>query len=146
MRLGIPPQRLIQKLDPTTSPLELFQQHHLLDIITGESIRARDDDTLDRRLFDAVLSRSKPGRLGVAPRYPSSRKISSDRSVSLLCVYMGGEPLDLLFNRLSEGLPLGRHPGIDRGAHALPPPVVRDEAARRTARSVVPIARRYWYT
>jgi hypothetical protein len=33
--LRILPQRLIKKLDPTTSPLEFFQQHHLLDIIPG---------------------------------------------------------------------------------------------------------------
>jgi len=53
-RLRILPQRLLKKLDPTSSPLELFQQHHLLDILTGESVRVRDDNARNRGLFDAV--------------------------------------------------------------------------------------------
>src|SRR5215831_7449889 len=100
MRLRILPQRLIQKLNPTTSPLEFFQQHHLLDIIPGESIRARDDDTLDRGLFDAVPEpvQSWPLEGGTTVSVVAEDIFRPERFP--LCVYLGGESLDLLFNGL----------------------------------------------
>jgi hypothetical protein len=124
MRLWVLPQRLIKKLDATASLLEFFQQYHLLDIVTGESIWARDHDAVDRGLFDTVPEpiQAWPIERGTTVSVVAEDILRPERFP--LGVYMGDEPLDLLFNRLSQGLPLGRHPGIDRGAHASPPPVV----------------------
>jgi hypothetical protein len=41
-----------------------------------------------------------------------------------LRMYVRDEALDRRFNGLRQRLPFGRHPDIDRGAHASPPPVV----------------------
>jgi len=54
MRLWVLPQRLSQNLDATASPLDFFQPHHLLDLMAGESIGARNHDTGDRGLLDTV--------------------------------------------------------------------------------------------
>jgi hypothetical protein len=124
LRLWGLPQRLIKTLDATASLLECFQQYHLLDIVTGEAIWARAHDAVDRGLLDTV-----PAPI---PAWPIAR----GTTVSVvtddilwperfpLGVYLGDEALDRLCNRLRQGLPRGRPPGIDRGAHASPPPVV----------------------
>src|SRR3989442_6581721 len=41
-----------------------------------------------------------------------------------LTVYVCGEACNLLFNRLCQRLPLGRHAGIDGRSHTCPPSVV----------------------
>jgi hypothetical protein len=124
MGLRVLSQRLIEERDPTASRLECFQQHHLLDIMAGGSIRAREDDTVDGGLFAAVPEpiHAWPVEHGATVPVVAEQILWPEGFP--LRRYMRGEALDLLFNRLGQGLPRGRHPGRDRGAQASPPSVV----------------------
>lgn len=141
MGLRVLAQRLIEELDAASPLRELFQQHHLIDIIARQAVRTCDHHPVNRGLFDAVPQ-------AVEPRSVQRGATISIVAENILCpeglslrLYVCGEALDLLFNGLGQGLPLSRYPDIDRCAHASPPPVVPEMVRTwRMARSVWSIA------
>jgi hypothetical protein len=89
-----------------------------------QMVRTGDHDPANRGLFDAGPANGL-ARGGSAWRHYSHHRGTYPLFGGFpLCMYVRGEALDLLFNRLGQGLPLGRHPVIDRGAHVPPPPVM----------------------
>ena len=114
MGLRVLTHRPIEELDGTASVLELFQQRHLMDIVAGQTIRPRDDDAVERRLFDRVTEAVKPRSVERGATIPIIAEDMLWTEGLALCVHVGDEASRLLVNRLGQSLPFGRHPDIDR--------------------------------
>ncbi len=125
--------RTVQKFDPTSIFLQLFQQQHLVNIVPSQAIWGRHHDAVYLPSGDAI-----PQSIQTWPvkGCPAETIISEDifnRQFPALLIGIGHQPFQLLFNRLSLCLTLGRYPRINRYSHAAPPgrfvsdPVWRNE-------------------
>jgi hypothetical protein len=124
MGLRVLSQRLIEELDVAPRLCEFFQQHHLMDIMARQTVRIRDHDPVNRGLCAAVPQAGYPR----AVQRGAPLAIIAEYSLRLeglpLRMHVPGEALDRLFKRLGQGLPLGRHPDIERCAQVSPPSIV----------------------
>jgi hypothetical protein len=100
--LRVLPQGLIKELDATAGRLACFQQHHRLDIVAGESIWARNHDTIDRSLIATVTDPIQAWPMARCTTVAVVAEAIRRPECFPLYVDMGGEPLNLLLNRWAE--------------------------------------------
>jgi hypothetical protein len=124
MGLWVLSQGLIEELDATSCPREFFQQHHLMDVIARQTVRTRDQHPVNCGLLDSIPQAIEPWPVERGTTIPIITENILWTQGLTLRMDVRGETFDLLFNGLSQGLPFGRHPDIDRYAHVLPPSVV----------------------
>src|SRR5499427_6259517 len=124
MVLRVLSQRLIQELDATARLFELFQEDHLMDIVSGQPIWTGNDDPVKDGLFEPIPQAIQPRPIegGATIAIITENILRSQRLT--LTIYVRGEARNLLVNRLCQHLPLGRYAGIDGCSHTWPPSVV----------------------
>ena len=123
--MGIVAEGLIEKVDLASITLELFQEHHLMDIVAGKAIGTHNQHTIDAALPELVPQAIEPGAI---ERGTTIAIVTEDLRTAQLLAFpfeMGSEPLDLLVDGVGQGLTVGRHTDIDGCGHDLPP--IEDE-------------------
>jgi insertion element IS1 protein InsB len=117
----------------TAIAFELLQQHHLMDIVTGESIGTHNQHAINCSLPELV---PKVVESGAVERGATVAIVTKDMFVKQLfaCVLeMGLQALNLLGNGVGQGLTIGRHADIDGTGH-VSPPIVKGEGLKRWER------------
>lgn len=115
--------RPVQKLDLAALLLELFEQHHLMDVIARQTVGGRQHQPVDKTLPDSVPQPIQAGAVqpcaAVAVIAENQRGVECDaRSLKV-----GSQAVQLLLNGLLVDLVLGRHPRIHGNSHHLASPV-----------------------
>jgi hypothetical protein len=115
--MGVLADGPIEKVDLASRALELVQEHHVMDIVAGESIGAQHQHTVDNALTELVPKAIKPRTV---ERCPTIAIVAEDMLTAqlLACTFeMGSKPLDLLVDGVSQGLTVGRHADRDGCCH-----------------------------
>lgn len=99
--------RLIEKVALTTIALAFLKQHHVMDIVASQTIRTRDQHSLDQTLSSLIAkpieARSIEGRTTLALITEDQRGASQ-----LVLVFKTSlKSFDVLLNGLGLGLPVG---------------------------------------
>jgi hypothetical protein len=119
--MGILTDWTIQKLDLTTIFHPFFQQHQLVNIIPGQTIRRSDHKAVNLPSRDLI---SQPIQTRPVEASATMTIISKDvlaRQLPSLLADITHQPFQLLFDRLGLRLTQGRDPRINRYSHVAPP-------------------------
>jgi hypothetical protein len=116
----------IQKLHPAATPLQFFQQEHLVDVVACQAVRGGDQHQLKRprghRIAQPIQARATQGGAAVAVVTKDLVVTELPAFLHRMCSHMGAQPLHLLLHRLLLGLPLGRDAHIQGNSHLAAPP------------------------
>ncbi len=113
--------RPVQELHPAAVPGQLLDQQHLVDVVPGQPVRRRHQDSIQigqRRVIPQP----------VQPRPPQAGAAIPVITVGMLVIQLPAafrdrraQPVKLLLDRLRLRLAGGRHPRIHRCPHRAPP-------------------------
>lgn len=107
----------VEELDMAAVFLEFFEQEHLMDIVTGQTIRVGHPDGVELRGRGVV---AQPVQAGPAQGRAPVAVVAEDmglRQVPPLGGDVGAQSFDLLINGLGLCLQPGRDPDLDRYTH-----------------------------
>src|SRR6266487_4444292 len=108
-----------------------------MHIIARQTVWTGNQHSVDRALFDPVPQAVEPWSGERGTTIPIITEDMLWMQGLPLPIHVCGETVDLLFNGLGQGLSFGRHPDINRGAHASPLSVVCEMVrAQRTVLEV----------
>jgi hypothetical protein len=106
--MGVVTHRPLQKLYLASVLGQLFEEHHLMDIVTCQSIRGGEEDPLERAQGGAIAQpiQARPIELGAAVPIISVDVVVRQMPVGLHHDMLA-QASELLFNRLLLLLPIG---------------------------------------
>ncbi|CAA9266379.1 MAG: hypothetical protein AVDCRST_MAG27-2839 [uncultured Craurococcus sp.] len=114
-------ERVVEEDDLAALAAELLQQQHLVGVLAGEAVRAEHGDDVDGRVLDRVAQAVEPRAVqaGAAVALIGEDVLGQQ----LMAVGLGPLPQrgQLAGDGLLAPLALRRDPGVDRGAHRVPP-------------------------
>jgi len=93
-------ERLIEEMDVATIVLELFEEHHLMDIVASEPIGACDPKMRKSSLPDAIAESIQTRPVESCPAIAIIAKDMLGEEGLSLAVEMSSKPLNLLLNGL----------------------------------------------
>ena len=117
---------------------QLVQDQNLVGVDPGQPVRRQAPDGLEEPASAASRNASRPGRSSRAPEYPSSMNSLINWCPAVLT---WSAQRELGADRAAFGLPLGRHPGVDRDPHYAPPSCTTQNGGTGTTAAV---SRRNW--
>src|SRR5262245_36447911 len=114
-------ERLIEEMDVATIVLELFEEHHRMDIVASESIGACEPKMRKSSLPDAIAESIQTRPVESCSAIAIIAKDMLGEEGLSWAVEMSSKPLNLLLNGLGEHLTIGRYADIDSRSHSWSP-------------------------
>src|SRR5215813_1119801 len=113
--------RTVQEFHPTAAALPFFDQYHLIDVVARQPVWIGEQHTIQDAAFHAIAEsvQTRTIQIGSAVAVIPENVVRRQRLA--LQLQMLSQSLQLLFNRLSLGLTVGRYSQINRSLHISPP-------------------------
>ncbi len=106
--VGVIAHRTIEELDAAPGSLQFFQDHHLMDVVAGESIRRSQEDQIECRLGRLIAQVIQAGAFELGPTLAIvTEDMFLGQTPIGLCGHIGPQTGQLLVNRVGLLLAAG---------------------------------------
>src|SRR6516225_5323545 len=113
--------RAVQEFHSAAAAFPFFHQHHLMHVVARQPVWTGEQHTIQDSAFHAIAESVQPRTIQIGSAVAVIPENVGRRQRLALKLQVLSQPLQLLFNRLSLGLTVGRYAQINRSLHISPP-------------------------